>query len=249
MHLSEEGAAFVDNARKHASKLLAKKTWRSSLPYQGHSKRTIENVVRGWDKEETGWVAEQRPQKVARHSRACNTVQDYFHKEKASKDQEAPDRAEHRTDTLRAVAFLGEECFEDFLLCEEASRLCVKAGYCEDNGRYWNIAWKAEIIHKRKGLVADRAFDNQTTVNLSFLRLSIRNGNIEFVTRRWSQSTKKEQRQYEDRQQQIHLAAIELAKTASSYIRNWPHNTPAVLSTVRALCPCPDCVEPEDEEA
>jgi hypothetical protein len=162
--------------------------------------------------------------------------------------KEAPDRAEYRRETFEAVCYLGEEVFEDFILCEEVDRDCVKGGLCGENGKWWNFVWKDKIVHTRQGLVADRAWDNKTAVHLSFIRLTINRGQVEFQTRRWSKSTKREQAEYELIQEQIHLAVLDVIRTANQYIRNWHFATPKVLTKVHKVCPCPDFLALPDEQ-
>ena len=49
MPVSEHAAAFIDNARKRAAKLLRKqKKWRGDLTYQGIPLSTILEVTEGW---------------------------------------------------------------------------------------------------------------------------------------------------------------------------------------------------------
>ena len=93
---TEEGNAFIDNVRKRIAKCLKSKAWRSVLPYQGQSLRTVKCVTRGWHTNEEIEVAEP-PTKQSRFPRACSKPDS----SRVRVVKEAPDRAEYRREKMK----------------------------------------------------------------------------------------------------------------------------------------------------
>ena len=138
---TEEADAFTDNVRKRIAKCLKSKAWRSVLPYQGQSLRTIKCVTRGWHTNKEIEAAEP-PTKQPRFPRACNKPGS----SRVCVVKEAPDRAEYRREKFEAVCYLGEAdaskieipneaATQEKVRCSDTSIQCAVQEHARVHGR------------------------------------------------------------------------------------------------------------------
>ena len=196
-------------------------------------------VTEGWiHKAEQPVQLQQQPVRPQKRHRACKDKAPSY----LDPCPETIQEQKRKVQTQQAKCFLGSEELTRLLRTEEWDRTCAVEGSCDTKGR-WRIVWRPVAVLKRKPGLADRAWKQNITFKLSFLKVFVENSQVIIQPPRFSKFTKSEKEDYDNNLSQIHLAALAHPTWARGYIPGWVLPIPEQLDFPNqpTECTCKHC--------
>ena len=246
---SSEAQSLLSDLQERIASSGRRKEYRCEYKYHGRGKHLFDELTAGWD---TGTEQAHRQLAGVPGPRWRGATKRLYRgadcgsskkKQKTEFDDIDKTGTERKSKKESAVTFISEGHIKRLLPCEEADRNCSEFGYCDDTGIWW-VPYRLCATLVSKPLVADKAWKEHITFHCSFLQLKENDdGEVDFKLPAFSASAAHgiELAEYNARSKRIHLAALEVARSAPSYITDWQKPVKPSLARVYTECPCSLC--------